>query len=102
MINLEIAHYFGHIKIIIVVSYERFMGISPMQLVIILVIVTLIFGTKKLRNMGGDLGGAVKGFKKAMKDENATLTKKTSIDVIKSKPEKTDETVTNVTFHNVD
>ncbi len=45
------------------------MGISPMQLLIILLIVALIFGTKKLRNMGGDLGGAVKGFKKAMKDE---------------------------------
>jgi len=45
------------------------MGISPTQLLIILVIVALIFGTKKLRNMGGDLGGAVKGFKKAMKDE---------------------------------
>lgn len=47
------------------------MGISPTQLLIILVIVALIFGTKKLRNMGGDLGGAVKGFKKAMKDEQA-------------------------------
>jgi len=40
------------------------MGISPMQLLIILVIVALIFGTKKLRNMGGDLGGAVKALKK--------------------------------------
>ena len=45
-------------------------GISPVQLIIILVIVLLIFGTKKLRNFGGDLGGAIKGFKKAMKDEN--------------------------------
>ncbi len=35
---------------------------------IVLVIVALIFGTKKLRNMGEDLGGAVKGFKKGMKD----------------------------------
>jgi sec-independent protein translocase protein TatA len=34
---------------------------------IVLVIVLLIFGTKKLRNMGGDLGGAVKGFKDGMK-----------------------------------
>jgi len=41
-------------------------GISPMQLLIILVIVVLVFGTKKLRNMGGDLGSAVKGFKKAI------------------------------------
>jgi len=45
------------------------MGISPTQLLIILVIVALVFGTKKLRNMGGDLGGAVKGFKKAIKDD---------------------------------
>lgn len=35
---------------------------------IVLVIVALVFGTKKLRNMGEDLGGAVKGFKKGMKD----------------------------------
>ena len=36
---------------------------------IVLVIVMLIFGTKKLRNMGSDLGGAVKGFKEGMKTE---------------------------------
>jgi len=36
---------------------------------IVLVIVLLIFGTKKLRNIGGDLGGAVKNFKEAMKEE---------------------------------
>lgn len=36
---------------------------------IVLVIVLLIFGTKKLRNMGGDLGGAVKNFKEAMGTE---------------------------------
>ena len=45
-------------------------GISPVQLIIILVIVLLIFGTKKLRNFGGDLGGAIKGFKKAVKEDN--------------------------------
>jgi sec-independent protein translocase protein TatA len=44
------------------------MGISIWQLLIILAIVALLFGTKKLRNIGGDLGGAVKGFKNAMKD----------------------------------
>lgn len=38
---------------------------------IVLVIVMLIFGTKKLRNIGQDLGGAVKGFKDGMKDANA-------------------------------
>lgn len=44
-------------------------GISPMQLLIILVIVVLLFGTKKLRGLGGDLGSALKGFKKAMSDD---------------------------------
>jgi len=43
-------------------------GISVWQLLIILVIVLAIFGTKKLRNMGGDLGSAVKGFKNAVKE----------------------------------
>ena len=37
---------------------------------IVLVIILLIFGTKKLRNIGSDLGGAVKGFKEGMKDED--------------------------------
>lgn len=44
-------------------------GISIWQLLIILVIVALIFGTKKLRGVGGDLGGAVKGFKNALEDD---------------------------------
>lgn len=44
-------------------------GISIWQLLIIAVIVILLFGTKKLRGIGGDLGGAVKGFKKAMSEE---------------------------------
>ncbi len=39
---------------------------------IVLVIVLVIFGTKKLRNVGSDLGGAVKGFKDAMREEQAT------------------------------
>jgi sec-independent protein translocase protein TatA len=43
-------------------------GISIWQLLIILAIVILLFGTKKLKNIGSDLGGAVKGFKGAMKD----------------------------------
>lgn len=44
-------------------------GISIWQLLIVLGIIILIFGTKKLRNIGGDLGGAVKGFKKAMSED---------------------------------
>ncbi|MEJ8846512.1 Sec-independent protein translocase subunit TatA [Variovorax rhizosphaerae] len=39
---------------------------------IVLLIVVMVFGTKKLRNMGSDLGGAVKGFKDGMKDGSAT------------------------------
>ncbi|MFZ1344558.1 twin-arginine translocase TatA/TatE family subunit [Thiothrix eikelboomii] len=44
------------------------MHFSPLQLVLILVIVILLFGTKKLRSMGGDLGEAFKNFRKAVKD----------------------------------
>lgn len=47
-----------------------FGGISIWQLLIILAILVLIFGTKKLRNLGGDLGSAVKGFKKAMSEDS--------------------------------
>ena len=43
-----------------------FGGISIWQLLIILAIVLLIFGTKRLKSLGGDLGGAIKGFRKAM------------------------------------
>jgi len=39
---------------------------------IVLVIVVLVFGTKKLKNIGSDLGGAVKGFKDGVKDGGAT------------------------------
>ncbi|ABM20491.1 MULTISPECIES: Sec-independent protein translocase subunit TatA [Marinobacter] len=45
------------------------MGISIWQLLIVLGIVILLFGTKKLRNIGSDLGGAIRGFKKSMSDE---------------------------------
>ncbi|MET0333386.1 MAG: Sec-independent protein translocase subunit TatA [Rhizobacter sp.] len=43
-------------------------GLSWIHWVVVLVIVVLIFGTKKLKNLGSDLGGAVKGFKDGMKD----------------------------------
>jgi sec-independent protein translocase protein TatA len=45
-------------------------GISVTQLLIILGIVILVFGTKKLKNIGSDLGGALKGFKNAMGEED--------------------------------
>lgn len=46
-------------------------GISIWQLLIILLIVVLLFGTKKLRNMGGDIGSAMKNFRQAVKDPDA-------------------------------
>jgi sec-independent protein translocase protein TatA len=48
-------------------------GISIWQLLIILVIVVLLFGTKKLRSLGGDLGGAVKNFKDSMKEGQQSI-----------------------------
>jgi len=44
------------------------MGISIWQLLIILAIVLLLFGAKRLRNVGSDLGGAIKGFRSAMRE----------------------------------
>lgn len=46
-------------------------GISIWQLLIILAIVVMLFGTSRLKNIGSDLGGAIKGFKNSIKDENA-------------------------------
>ena len=58
-------------------------GISIWQLLIVAVIVVLLFGTKKLRNLGGDLGSAVKGFKNAITDEKDSAEKSdTSTDSI--------------------
>ena len=45
-------------------------GLSIPHLLVLLVIVALIFGTKRLRNMGDDVGGAVKNFRKAMQDDD--------------------------------
>lgn len=47
-------------------------NISPGSLLVILVIVLVIFGTKRLRNLGTDLGGAVKGFRSAMSEAEET------------------------------
>lgn len=56
-----------------------FGGISIWQLVIILLIVVMLFGTKKLRGMGSDLGSAVKGFKKALSSEDDKDQDKTDV-----------------------
>jgi sec-independent protein translocase protein TatA len=53
------------------------MGIGMRELLVILVVALLVFGTKKLKTIGSDLGGAVRGFKKAMEDgENETTVAK--------------------------
>ncbi|VTU19968.1 Sec-independent protein translocase protein TatA [Variovorax sp. PBL-H6] len=49
-------------------------SLSIWHWLIVLLVVVMIFGTKKLRNMGSDLGGAVKGFKDGMKDGSASET----------------------------
>ncbi|MES2502165.1 MAG: Sec-independent protein translocase subunit TatA [Pseudomonadota bacterium] len=50
--------------------------------VIVLVVVMLVFGTKKLRNVGTDLGGAVKGFKDAMQEGKPAIQENSTIDPI--------------------
>lgn len=49
------------------------MGIGIKELVIILIIVLLLFGTKRLKSIGSDLGSAIKGFRKSVQDEDATI-----------------------------
>ena len=46
-----------------------FSGISPWSILLILIIVVVLFGTKKLRNVGADLGAAMKSFKKSSKED---------------------------------
>jgi sec-independent protein translocase protein TatA len=75
-------------------------GISIWQLIIILVIVMLLFGTKKLRNIGSDLGGAVKGFKDSMsaeekkpEDEKSSIEQKQASDANQKAESKDNEKV---------
>jgi len=56
------------------------MGISIWQLLIILAIVLVLFGAKRLRNVGGDLGGAIKGFRQAMKEEDGAKSDKDKLE----------------------
>ncbi|MGJ8692853.1 MAG: Sec-independent protein translocase subunit TatA [Thalassotalea sp.] len=69
-------------------------GISIWQLLIVAVIVVLLFGTKKLRGLGGDLGSAVKGFKKAISDEEKpaeSIAEKKAEDAVFEKEQVTDK-----------
>lgn len=56
------------------------MGISIWQLLIILAIVLVLFGAKRLRNIGSDLGGAIKGFKQSMREGEEEGNDKKSLD----------------------
>jgi sec-independent protein translocase protein TatA len=60
---------------------------GPFELIIILIIVLLIFGGKRLKNIGGELGGAIKGFKSSMKETE----KNEKEDIIEAKFEETDD-----------
>ncbi len=67
-------------------------GISIWQLLIVLAILVLIFGTKKLKNLGSDLGGAVKGFKEAVdKDGDDEAEKAAQQKVIDGEAKKDDK-----------
>lgn len=68
-------------------------GLSAGHLIVVLVVVILVFGTKKLRNMGGDLGAAIKGFKEGMKSEDET----TSQTSLKNDVKNTDDTTIDAT-----
>tara|TARA_B110000908_G_scaffold22025_1_gene24914 strand:+ start:771 stop:989 length:219 start_codon:yes stop_codon:yes gene_type:complete len=67
---------------------------GPFELIIILVIVLLIFGGKRLKNIGGELGGAIKGFKSSMK-ESEKDDKDDKDDIIEAKVEATDDDTVN-------
>jgi sec-independent protein translocase protein TatA len=54
------------------------MGLSIGHLLVVLAIVLVIFGTKKLREFGGDLGGAIKNFKQSMREEESSAPHKTA------------------------
>ncbi|MGD8926016.1 MAG: twin-arginine translocase TatA/TatE family subunit [Thioalkalispiraceae bacterium] len=62
-----------------------FGGIGPGSLILILLIVILLFGTKRLRNMGSDLGSALKNFKKSVKDTESEESQADSKEQIEDK-----------------
>ena len=70
-------------------------GISLWQLLIILLIVVMLFGTKKLRGLGSDLGSAVKGFKKAVSTDDES-----QAEPIKNVEANTSDEQTDATFAN--
>jgi sec-independent protein translocase protein TatA len=77
------------------------MGFSTTHLIIFLVIVIVIFGTKKLRSIGSDLGGAVKGFKDGMK-ENTEKTAEEAAAAAAAAPTQQVGTATTATKETID
>jgi Sec-independent protein translocase protein TatE len=67
------------------VCWQRLGEISITKLLVVAALVVLLFGTKKLRTLGGDLGAAIKGFKKAMNDDDATAKKTADADITAEK-----------------
>ena len=67
---------------------------------IVLLIIVLIFGTKKLKNIGSDLGGAVKGFKEGMKDGSAPDTPVPPAGQVTSNPPGSEKTTIDVEARN--
>ncbi len=63
------------------------MGFSFAHLLVLLAVIVLLFGTGKLRSLGSDLGAAIKGFKKAISDEDAEKNKEAKTLPDKDKPE---------------
>ena len=68
------------------------MGFGVTELIIILLIVLVLFGAKRLKNVGSDLGAAVKGFRTSMKDEENGGIEKKDDDVIEGEVSKSKET----------
>jgi sec-independent protein translocase protein TatA len=68
-----------------------FGGIGPGSLILILVIVVLLFGTKKLKTLGTDLGSAIKGFKSSVSDEKTNIESKPDTDADFEKSENPDK-----------
>ncbi|WP_304640111.1 twin-arginine translocase TatA/TatE family subunit [Pseudomonas sp.] len=71
-----------------------FGGISVWQLLIVLLIVVLLFGTKRLKSIGGDLGEAIKGFRKSVNDDEKPSVQQKTGDTLDVQPEKKSETHT--------
>lgn len=64
------------------------MGLSPVEIGLILLVVVLIFGGKKLRTLGSDLGQAIKGFRSSMNSDNQEATDTAATDASASEPNK--------------